>query len=97
MTLADYLDLASLSNFFAAMKMNARRTYTISCRKCGKLFVNKLGPNRRLRCRMLKENNYVCPRCVKQSIDELEVRVMTLCYGLTIEEMSFSRGLNRND
>ena len=32
-----------------------------------------------------------------KSIDELEVRVMTLCYGLTVEEMNFLRSLNRND
>ena len=46
---------------------------------------------------MLKENNYVCLQCIKKSIDELEVKVVALSDGLTVEEMKLIRSLYRND
>ena len=78
----DHLDMRSIGAVATAFKKKGKETYHIYCRTCGNYFINKLGLKRRLRCKMLKESNYMCPKCVKDAFEELEVRVRTLCYGL---------------
>ena len=66
--IVDYLDLKSISNFYAAMKMNARRTYTIVCRKCGGAFINRFGATRKFISKMILNNDHNCRSCTHDFI-----------------------------
>lgn len=75
-SIADYLGLKSLSNFFTAVKMNARRTYTITCRDCGGKFINKLGLKRKFSYKMLLKSNYKCRGRIRKWMHNVTQRMM---------------------
>ena len=87
--MVDHLDMQSVGALATVINKKVKDVYDIRGRKCSNNFINKLGPNRRLKCRMLKEDSHLCPPCIRHSIDELEVTVMTLSCGFTDEEMEF--------
>ena len=96
--IVDYLDLKSISNFYTAMKMNARRTYTIVCRKCGRKFISRLGAYRNFRCKMLWTNDYKCKSCIHDFIHkfigefaEMHMRGGSIVSRYTINRQSKAR------
>ena len=93
----DHSEMRNIGSLATVFNKKVKHVYDNSCRKWEKNFINKMGPSRRLKCRMLKDNNYVCPQCIKTSFDKLEVNVMTLCPGLTGGEMNLLMSLYRND
>ena len=91
----DNLDMSSIGALSTVLNKKVKEVYDSRCRSCGPDSINKLGPNRKLRADMLKLNNYLCPRCLRESIDELEIRMLTLSYGLSMEEAEYIRNLIR--
>ena len=43
--MVDNLDMQSVGALATVFNKKVRDVYDIKCRKCGKLFINKLGPN----------------------------------------------------
>ena len=55
----DNLDMSSIGALSTVLNKKVKEVYDIRCRRCGSIFINKLGPNRKLRASMLKLNSYL--------------------------------------
>ena len=91
----DNSDMNSIGALATVLNRKVKEIYDIKCRRCGSKFISKLGPTRRLRSEMLKKDKYLWPRCLRMEIDELEIKVLTISYGMAREEAEFVRSVFR--
>ena len=73
--------MQSLGAVATTLKRKVKEVHYTSCRGCDINYINKLGPKRRLKRRLLKENRYICPACIRSSLNELETKVYTISLG----------------
>ena len=91
----DNLDMSSVGALSKVLNRKVKEICDIRCKRCGSTFINKLGPNRKLKCATWKKNKYFCPSCLRIEVDELEIKVLTISYGMTREEAEFVRSVFR--